>query len=99
MFAVSGKEYFWIGCRQYSVKAVRKQPDEEKWVKISTKDGTKGKKIFQWQSIEVNCADSNHKKYLIFRRILSDETEIRAYIAYGSLKTKLEEFVKTAGIR
>ena len=23
MFAVSGKEYFWIGFRQYSVKAVK----------------------------------------------------------------------------
>lgn len=99
MFAVSGKEYFWIGFRQYSVTAVKAQLDEEKWVEISTGDGTKGEKRFQWQSIEVNCADSEHKKYLIFRRSLSDKTEIRAYIAYGNRETKLAEFVKTAGIR
>ena len=99
MFAVSGKEYLWIGFRQYSVKAVREQLEEEKWVEISTGDGTKGEKRFQWQSVEVNCADSQHKKYLIFRRSLSDETEIRAYIAYGSMETKLAEFIKTAGIR
>ena len=99
MFAVSGKEYFWIGFRQYSVKAVREQLDEEKWAEISTGDGTKGEKRFQWQSIEVNCADSEYKKYLIFRRSLSDETDIRAYIAYGNVETRLEEFVKTAGIR
>lgn len=99
MFAVSGKEYFWIGYRQYSVKAVREQLDETKWVKISTGDGTKGEKMFEWQSAEVNCADSEHKKYLIFRRKLSDKAEIRAYIAYGSIETSLEDFVKTAGIR
>ena len=46
MFAVSGKEYFWIGFRQYSVKAVREQLDEEKWAEISTVDGTKGEKRF-----------------------------------------------------
>ena len=99
MFAVSGKEYFQIGFRQYPVKAVREQLDEEKWAEISTGDGTKGEKRFQWQSIEVNCANSHHKKYLIFRRSLSDETEVRAYIAYGNVETRLEEFVKTAGIR
>ena len=47
MFAVSGKEYFWIGFRQYSVKAVREQLDEEKWAEISTGDGTKGEKRFR----------------------------------------------------
>ena len=98
-FRTVPKEYFWIGFRQYSVKTVREQLDEEKWVEISTGNGTKGEKRFQWQSIEVNCADSERKKYLIFRRSLSNETEIRAYIAYGSMETKIEKFVKTAGIR
>lgn len=99
MFAVSGKEYVWIGLRQYSVKEIKGQLDEEKWVKISTGNGTKGEKIYEWQYTEVNCSIENHRKYLIFRRSLTDNSQIRGYIAYGSCETKIEEFVKTAGIR
>ena len=99
MFAVSGKEYVWIGLRQYSVKEIKGQLDEEKWVRISTGNGTKGEKIFEWQYTEVNCSIENHRKYLIFRRSLTDNSQIRGYIVYGSCETKIEEFVKTAGIR
>lgn len=99
MFAVSGKEYVWIGFRQYSVKEIKEHLDEEKWVKISTGSGTKGEKIFEWQYAEVNCSIENHRKYLIFRRSLSDNSQIRGYIAYGDCETKIEEFVRTAGIR
>lgn len=99
MFAVSGKEYVWIGLIQYSVKEIKGQLEEEKWVKISTGNGTKGEKIFEWQYIEVNCSIENHRKYLIFRRSLTDNSQIRGYIAYGSCETQIEEFVKTAGIR
>ncbi|MDE6426445.1 MAG: hypothetical protein K2K89_09985 [Ruminococcus sp.] len=53
MFAVSGKKYVWIGFRQYSVKEIKGQLDEEKWVRISTGNGTKGEKIFEWQCTEV----------------------------------------------
>ncbi len=99
MFAVSGKEYVWIGLKQYSVKEIKEYLEEEKWIKISTGNGTKGEKIFQWQYIEVNCNEINHKKYLIFRRSISDKSEVRGYIAYGNSETGIEEFVKTAGIR
>ena len=99
MFAVSGKEYVWIGFRQCSVKEINGQLDEEKWVKISTESGTKREKIFEYQYTEVNCSIENHRKYLIFRRSLADNLQIRGYIAYGSCETKIEEFIKTAGIR
>lgn len=99
MFAVSGKEYVWIGFEQYSVKEIKENLDEDKWVKISTGTGTKGEKVFEWQYTEVNCGMKNHKKYLIFRRNLSEKNKIRGYIAYGTNETKIEEFVKTAGIR
>lgn len=99
MFAVSGKEYVWIGFRQYSVKEIKLHLDEEKWLRISTGNGTKGEKAFEWQYIEVNCNIKNHKKYLIFRRSLTDNSQIRGYIAYGSCETEFEEFVRTAGIR
>lgn len=99
MFAVSGKEYVWIGFRQYSVKEIKEQLDDGKWVRISTGNGTKGEKVFEWQYTEVNCGIENHRKYLIFRRSLTDNSRIRGYIAYGSCETRIEEFVKTAGIR
>ncbi len=99
MFAVSGKEYVWIGFRQYSVKEIKGNLDEEKWVRISTGSGTKGEKVFEWQYTEVNCNIENHRKYLIFRRSLADHSQIRGYIAYGNCETKMEEFVKIAGIR
>ena len=78
---------------------LHENPDENKWVKISTGTGTKGEKVFEWQYTEVNCGMKNHKKYLIFRRNLSEKNKIRGYIAYGTNETKIEEFVKTAGIR
>lgn len=99
MFAVSGKEYVWIGFRQYSVKEIKGQLDKEKWLRISTGNGTKGEKVFEWQYIEVNCNVENHSKYLIFRRSLTDNSQIRGYIAYGSSETEFEEFIRTAGIR
>lgn len=61
MFAVSGKEYVWIGFRQYSVKEIKGHLDEEKWVRISTGNGTKEEKVFEWQYIEVNCSIENHR--------------------------------------
>ena len=99
IFAVSGKEYFWIGFRQYSVKEVKEHLENDEWVKISTGNGTKGEKVFEWQYTEVNCSIENHRKYLIFRRSLSDNSQIRGYIAYGNCETKIEEFIRTAGIR
>lgn len=99
MFAVSGKEYVWIGFRQYSVKEIKGHLDEEKWVRINTGSGTKGEKVFEWQYAEVNCSIENHRKYLIFRRSLTDNSQIRGYIAYGNCGTKIEEFVKTAGTK
>lgn len=99
MFAVSGKEYVWIGFRQYSVKEIKGNLDEEKWVRISTGSGTKGEKVFEWQYTEVNCNIENHRKYRIFRRSLADSSQIKGYIAHGNCETKIEGFVKIAGIR
>lgn len=73
--------------------------DGDKWVKISTGPGTKGEKVFEWQYVEVNCNVKRHKKYLIFRRGISEKPEIQGYIAYGDNETKIEEFVRTAGTR
>lgn len=99
IFAVSGGKYVWIGCRQYPVKKIKQLLDGDKWVKISTGPGTKGEKVFEWQYVEVNCNVKRHKKYLIFRRGISEKPEIQGYIAYGDNETKIEEFVRTAGIR
>lgn len=81
------------------MKEIKELLDEKRWRKISTGTGTKGEKIFEWQYIEINHAKKKHKKYLIFRRNISDRTKIRGYIAYGTNETKIEEFVKTAGVR
>lgn len=65
MFSVSGKEYVWICFKQYSVKEIKGQLYEEKWIRISTGNGTKGEKIFEWQYIEVNCRNKmdNRNKF------------------------------------
>ena len=61
IFAVLGKEYVWVGCRQYQIKKIKQLLDGDKWVKMSTDSGTKGEKIFEWQYIEVNCNVKDHK--------------------------------------
>ena len=45
---------------------------------MSTGSGTKGEEIFEWQYVEVNCNVKEHKKYLIFRRDISEKPEISA---------------------
>ena len=77
---------------------VKEHLENDEWVKISTGNGTKGEKVFEWQYTEVNCNIENHRKYLIFRRSLSDNSQIRGYIAYGNCEIKIEEFVRTAGM-
>ena len=91
--------YFFICSLKLPTQSkVKEHLENDEWVKISTGNGTKGEKVFEWQYTEVNCNIENHRKYLIFRRSLSDNSQIRGYIAYGNCETKIEEFVRTAGI-
>lgn len=61
IFAVSGKEYFRIGFRQYLVKEIKEHLENDEWVKIGTGNGIKGEKVFEWQYTEVNCSIENNR--------------------------------------
>lgn len=76
IFAVSGKEYFWIGFRQYSVKEVKEHLENDEWVRISTGSETKIEEFvrtagIRW-TIEMNFAEMKGETGL-------DQYEVRSY--------------------
>jgi len=70
------------------------------WFEASCGDGSKGARIYDWQTLDLGAVNEEGKKHtLLFRRSKSDSTEIRAYICYAPADTTAQKLVEIAGTR
>jgi len=70
------------------------------WFEASCGDGSKGARVYDWQTLDLlNEVQYGKKHTLLFRRSKSDPTEIRAYICYAPVGTPAQKLVEIAGIR
>lgn len=49
VMSVSGKEYVWLGFKQYKIGALLKKIPEDAWFEASCGHGSKGERLYEWQ--------------------------------------------------
>jgi SRSO17 transposase len=100
VMSVSGKEYIWEGYKQVSIGSILQNLPEAGWFEASCGDGSKGARIYDWLTIEMNRpACEGWKRCLLVRRGKGDPKELRAYICFGPADTPDSKFVEVAGTR
>jgi SRSO17 transposase len=100
VFAVSGKEYVFIGFNQYRVSEILDSLPREGWMRMSAGDGSKGPRMYDWFLIGINPPlDEGWKRWLLVRRSVHDPQELKAHVVCAPAGTKLVEMVRVAGIR
>jgi SRSO17 transposase len=100
VMCVSGKEYVWKGYKQVSIGSILKDLPAGGWFEASCGDGSKGARIYDWLTVEMNRpAREGWKRCLLVRRSKADPKELRAYICFGFEDTSDSKFVEVAGTR
>ncbi len=100
VFAVSGKEYVFVGFNQYRVSDILASLPSKGWVRMSAGDVSKGPRMYDWLLLETNPPlRKGWKRWLLVRRSVHDPQEIKAHVACAPVQTELPELVRVAGIR
>ena len=100
VLAVSGKDYVWVGWRQYQVKTLLAKLPAEGWERLSAGAGAKGPREYDWllRPIGTGLQEAG-RRWLLVRRSISEPTELTAYVVFAPLGTALETMVMVAGTR
>jgi SRSO17 transposase len=100
VLAVSGKDYVWIGWRQYQVKTLLAKLPEEGWERLSAGAGAKGLREYDWLRLPIGSGlQEAGRRWLLVRRTRTEEQELTAYVVFAPLETALETMVQVAGMR
>jgi SRSO17 transposase len=100
VLAVSGKETVWINHVQRSVTSIVTDLPAGGWERISAGAGSKGLRWYDWQRLELSDpALEGWQRWLVFRRSISDPSEVTAYRAFAAASTPLTALVRVAGTR
>jgi SRSO17 transposase len=97
---VSGKAYVWRGYKQEQVGSILKNLPAEGWFEESCGTGSKGERLYDWLTLDINpgMADG-YKRTLLIRRSKSTPNELRAYICFAPVNTINKKLVEIAGTR
>jgi SRSO17 transposase len=93
-------EYVWIGVQQRTIASMLAELEEQGWECLSAGAGSKGERLYQWQHVILHPpADRGWRRWLLFRRSLSDPSEVAAYTVFAPAHTTLTAHVQVAGKR
>ncbi len=100
VLAVSGKEYVWLDWHQRQVKTVLAALPEDGWSRLSTGNGTKGPRWYDWRWLPLaEPLEPGWCRWLLVRRSLGEPRELQAYVVFAPQDTPLAELVRVAGTR
>ena len=100
VMSVSGKAYIWQGFEQKSVSSILNKLPDEGWFEGSCGDGSKGARLYDWQTVKVNHPPmEGWHRTLLVRRSKTNPDELRAYICFAPLETAIQKFIEVAGTR
>jgi SRSO17 transposase len=100
VLAVSGKDYVWIGWRQYQVKTLVAKAPTTGWERLSAGAGAKGLREYEWVRLPIGTGlQEPGRRWLLVRRSLDEPGELRAYVAFAPAGTSLQGLVAVAGTR
>lgn len=100
VLCVSGKEYIQLGWQRISVSTVLKGLNADNWFEASCGDGSKGTRIYDWQTIEIGFEPlDGWNRYLLVRRSKTAPEDLRVYVCFAPSNTPIEKLVQVAGVR
>lgn len=99
VLAVASNTYVWRGMAQVTAGEVLREVKPKDWTVLSAGKGAKGPRVYEWARVQVNSHTGTLARWLLFRRSLTDATEVASYLVHASANTSLEAMVQAAGSR
>jgi len=100
VLARSCNECVWSGTQQRTIAAVLPELPEQDWLQLSAGAGSKGERVYEWQEVVLHPpTDRGWRRSLLFRRSLSDPSDVAAYTLFAPAHTTLRSHVQLAGKR
>ena len=102
VLAVPETHLIWVQGRQQSVGLLAALLPPEAWVVLSAGEGSKGARLYEWAWVQLPDeaeGTSEHARWVLIRRSLSDPSERAYYRAYGPASITLAELVRVTGSR
>lgn len=99
VLAVSSQyRVFYEGARRWASEIATLLRKKE-WKRLSAGSGTKGERLYDWALLPLGEVDEERQRWLLFRRSISDPTDLAYYVVSALKETSLEVMVKVAGAR
>jgi len=69
------------------------------WERLSAGQGSKGPRLYDWARVRVNASGAPWTRWLLFRRSLTDETDVAYFLVHAPESTALETLATVTGKR
>jgi SRSO17 transposase len=89
---------FYKGSRRWAAEIAKLLP-EKGWRRLSAGAGTKGERLYDWALLPLGEIDEDRQRWLLFRRSISDPTDLAYYVVSAPKKTSIKLMIKVAGTR
>jgi SRSO17 transposase len=99
VLAVASNTYVERGVTQLPAAQWLQEVEPQEWKRLSAGDGSKGPRLYDWAVVKVNSYPAPQERWLMFRRNLTDATEVAYYLVHAPADTSLEQMVEAAGTR
>lgn len=99
VLAVATNTYAWRGEENVTAEDSLKEMKTPDWTRLSAGAGAKGPRMYEWARVQLNAPARTRSRWFLFRRSLSDETDVAQYLAHAPATTSLAAMVGAAGKR
>ncbi|ATB34038.1 IS701 family transposase [Melittangium boletus] len=99
VLAVASNTYAWRGVEQVTAGEVLKEVKRREWTRLSAGAGAKGPRWYDWARVRVNSHEGTQARWFLFRRSVSEESEVSFYLVHAPATTSLAAMVEAAGKR
>jgi SRSO17 transposase len=99
VLAVASNTYAWRGEAHVTASEVLQEVKAPEWTRLSAGAGAKGPRLYEWARVQLNSPARGQARWFLFRRSLTDETDVAHYLVHASATTSLAAMVEAAGKR
>ncbi len=100
VLAVSSQHRIWKDLTQIKVSELLQQVPTDGWQRLSAGAGAKGPRWYDWAYARfVGTKPQNWQRGILFRRSLTDPTDVAYYAVFARRETSLNEIIHAAGTR
>ena len=98
---VSTRHCMWIGSKQVRMGTLLNQVRDDQWVRLSTGDGTKGPRRFDWTTLHQvkQPLYDGFSTFIVARRSLEKEKDVAMFSVFARHGTPMKEIVRAIGQR